>query len=154
MTGIEKQRLYILRILSSLRDCPNCAHRLNYFDAMFRGGDVDAMDLTKTQATDHVGTCPSCKRGLLYTLPFIGDWYFRLVPAETDDRRATAAFFPIGHRVRFDFPTGRPGHHCVGLGKVAAVIINRALQAEYDVDAGAGEIVRVMAEHIQDAGRS
>lgn len=76
MGAIDKQRRYLLLMYSNKKPCPNCAHASTFFEAA--GIDIDALDLT--QKNDPPFACPNCKRALVYTVPLLGGWTWRLVP--------------------------------------------------------------------------
>ena len=77
LSGLDKQKQYVLRQYDKQKPCPNCAAPLNYFEAS--GIAVDDLDLSL--ATDPKAACPACKRELIWTLPMLtGDWHWRLVP--------------------------------------------------------------------------
>ena len=76
LDGIERQRHFILMTENTPRPCPNCAAPLKGWQHRF--ANVDDYDLTG--ATQDKGECPRCHRGIVFTLPLIGDWHWTLVP--------------------------------------------------------------------------
>jgi hypothetical protein len=80
---IDKQRRFVLRMEARPMPCPNCGHGLRRWEAL--GLDVDAYDLNAHHPDE--GTCPNCKRGLRFTLPWpTGDWHWTLIPERRPGR--------------------------------------------------------------------
>lgn len=80
--SIERQRRFILQKLVFPMPCPNCSNRVTWFAAA--GLAVDELDLERSGTSEHACKCPTCKRGLKYTVPFVAvgapGWEWRLVP--------------------------------------------------------------------------
>lgn len=77
---LDRQRQFILQRLVCKNPCPNCGHRLDYFEAA--GIPIDAWDDTSREGAF---CCSVCRRALEYVLPFIafgsnGGWHWSLVP--------------------------------------------------------------------------
>jgi hypothetical protein len=82
LNSLDRQRRFILREYVQPRPCPNCATPLNYFEA--KGIDIDDLQFSNPEH-DHnhdKGHCPICQRGLIFTLPLMGGWRWRLVPID------------------------------------------------------------------------
>src|SRR5215469_3186136 len=77
LTGLDRQRLYLLRIWSAQRACPSCGTKQNYFEASGK-----AIDDVEFVGPEPKFTCitEACKRELIHTVPFFGDWHWTLVP--------------------------------------------------------------------------
>ena len=78
LTGIEKQRRFVLRVLSAKRPCPNCGSAHDVFEVT--GVDIDAYDLMRSDNPDH-GHCPACKSGLQLVVPLQADPHWQKVHA-------------------------------------------------------------------------
>jgi hypothetical protein len=80
LNSLDRQRRFILREYVQPRPCPNCATPLNYFEA--KGIGIDDLDFSNPEQDHDKASCPACKRGLIWTLPFMGSWHWRLVPID------------------------------------------------------------------------
>lgn len=76
ISGLDRQRRFILLNHSAQKACPNCGTRQNVFEAT--GVTIDEYDTNLPGEKE--ATCIECKRGLVYLLPIFGDWRWRLVP--------------------------------------------------------------------------
>lgn len=77
LTTIEQQERFILRQASIPKPCPNCNALVNQFAAA--GLQVNEFSTGSTHE-EYKYQCPKCKRALLFTLPLVGGWIWRLVP--------------------------------------------------------------------------
>lgn len=76
LSGLDKQRQFVLRQLTRGMGCPSCGTIQSYIEAA--GLTVDTIDLNK--ASDDPCKCTACGRGLKYTVPMMGDCHWRLIP--------------------------------------------------------------------------
>ncbi len=76
LSGLDKQRRFVLLQLTRPMGCPNCATALTYVEAA--GLTVDTVDLSKP--SDDPCKCSGCSRELKYTVPMMGDCHWTLVP--------------------------------------------------------------------------
>ena len=79
LTPTEKQQQFVLRSLIQQNACPNCGHRLNFFE----GAAID-LDDWEDKSGLTACKCTACKRALEYVVPVIagtgnGGWHWRLV---------------------------------------------------------------------------
>ena len=80
LTTIEQQKRFILLQFALHKSCPNCATKINVFDAT--GTPIDAYDLNDSRPESF--QCPKCKRGLKWILPLMAShgWHWWLIPEE------------------------------------------------------------------------
>jgi hypothetical protein len=79
---IEKQRRYVLRRLVQKNVCPNCGHKLNFFE-----GAGITIDDWRDKAGGTPCRCTAYGRGLVYVVPYLvlggnGGWHWDLVPID------------------------------------------------------------------------
>jgi hypothetical protein len=79
LTTIQKQVRYIMEMELTRKPCPNCGTPHNLPDAA--GVTIDEFNFA-SKGSDRVGPCTKCKRTLIFTLPFVGDWHWRLDTSE------------------------------------------------------------------------
>jgi hypothetical protein len=77
--GLDKQRQYVMKIEMARKACPNCGELHNVPEAA--GVAFDDYDFSAADS-DRKGPCRKCKRTLIFTVPLMGDWFWRLDPNE------------------------------------------------------------------------
>ena len=78
LSSINRQRRFILTILSEQKGCPNCGTKSTYFEAA--GIALDDLDLLHG-TPDPRCECPKCRRELQRIVPLMGEnWRWRLIP--------------------------------------------------------------------------
>jgi hypothetical protein len=80
LTGLDRQRHYVLATLVTKNRCPNCGTQQNFFE-----GSGIAIDDWQDIAGGTPCRCIACGRELNYVVPFFamlgrGGWYWSLVP--------------------------------------------------------------------------
>lgn len=82
LSGLDKQRRFILQRHSVQMPCPNCGTKQNVFEAT--GVAID--DYDTDAGGEKIGTCIGCKRGLEHVIPFVvaagPGWQWSLVKIE------------------------------------------------------------------------
>lgn len=83
LTGLERQRRFVLRMDSSRLPCPNCGAQQNVFEAA--GIHINDYDFANPPKTFH---CMGCKRELRHDVPLFHSgpalWLWGLVPIPTE----------------------------------------------------------------------
>jgi hypothetical protein len=79
LTTIQKQVRYVMEMELTRKPCPNCGTPHNLPEAA--GVTIDEFNFA-SKGSDRVGPCTKCKRTLIFTLPFVGDWHWRLDTSE------------------------------------------------------------------------
>lgn len=87
LSPLAKQRRYLLRCLVQKNACPNCGHRLNFFEA----AKID-IDSWQGEVSGLKCNCSACNRQINYVVPFLavggsGGWQWHLEPIKPDERR-------------------------------------------------------------------
>lgn len=77
LSGLERQRQYVLRMQVGPFECPNCGTPHAKWE-IHGIADVDDYDLGKLHPDE--GHCKSCGRGLRYCVPLIGGVFIQLIP--------------------------------------------------------------------------
>lgn len=68
LTGLQKQRRFLLRIALTPMPCPICHEPTNKLEAA--GVELDAYDVTGAKDA-HQYRCPHCQAPLTYVVPFM-----------------------------------------------------------------------------------
>src|SRR5436190_23966420 len=79
LTEYQKQVRYIMSQYLRRKPCPNCGEPHSVPEAA--GKTIDEYDFSSGSG-DEKGPCRKCKRTLIFTLPLMGDWHWRLDHAE------------------------------------------------------------------------
>ena len=88
LSGLDKQRRYVLKMATLPMPCPACLTPNTEVDAL--GGDIEAYDFGHAHP-EKPFHCKQCHRELRLTVPFIGTNFWRLAksvdaPPEGDGR--------------------------------------------------------------------
>jgi hypothetical protein len=83
LTGIDKQRKYLVELHSQKRPCPNCAHLMDFYE----GHGIDMDDYNYLATLEKGAECTKCHRALKHVVPLISleGWHWSLVPVDFDD---------------------------------------------------------------------
>lgn len=84
LTGIQKQVHFLMSQGLRCMPCPNCGEPHNLPDAA-GVANVDEFDFGN-HGGDRIGPCRKCGRTLIYTLPIMGGWHWRLDPKEATSK--------------------------------------------------------------------
>ena len=79
LTSIQKQVRFIMEEYLQRKRCPNCGELHSVPEAS--GKTVDDFNFSNSGG-DRAGPCRKCGRTLIFTLPIIGGWHWRLDPEE------------------------------------------------------------------------
>lgn len=71
LSHIEKQERFLTRQFLCKATCPWCDSSSSWFEAL-----TEPATFTWTRSGD-THACPHCKKRIVYTLPFMGPWYWR-----------------------------------------------------------------------------
>lgn len=74
--GLDRQRRFVLQRLTEKLPCPNCGTQQSYVEA--KGFTVDTFEVGKSLGDKC--ECTACHRGIMYTVPMMGDHHWTLVP--------------------------------------------------------------------------
>lgn len=92
LSGLDRQRLFILRVDGTPMPCPACKQPVNLFDAA--GIDLDAYDFGTTK---HAYGCPACGAELEQIVPFIAGggpgWHWEIRHTWLQERLRKAKAF-------------------------------------------------------------
>lgn len=80
LNNIQRQIGFVMAQDLERKACPNCGEAHNVLEAS-GVTDVDAYDFAAGHG-DRKGPCRACGRTLIFTLPMMGGWHWRLDPAE------------------------------------------------------------------------
>lgn len=83
LTSIQKQVRFVMKQHLQRKPCPNCGEEHNVPEAA--GVAVDEYDFSGS-SPDRTGPCRKCKRTLIFTLPMMGGWHWRLDPTEAQPK--------------------------------------------------------------------
>jgi len=86
LTSMQRQVQYVAKLETQRKGCPNCGTLSNLPEAA--GVRVDDFNFAN-HGSDRIGACRGCQRTLIFTLPLIGDWHWRLDPAEATMKEPT-----------------------------------------------------------------
>lgn len=70
LTHMEKQERFLTQQFLCVATCPWCDSHVSWFEAL-----AAPETFTWTNSGD-THACPHCKKRLVYTLPFMGPWYW------------------------------------------------------------------------------
>ena len=79
LTSMQRQVRFVAMMETQRKACPNCGELHNLPEAA--GLSVDEFNFAN-HGSDRIGQCRRCQRTLIFTLPLIGGWHWRLDPNE------------------------------------------------------------------------
>lgn len=71
MTHMERQERFLTHQFLCVATCPWCDSQASWFEAL-----AEPETFTWTRSGD-THACPHCKKRIVYTLPFMGPWYWQ-----------------------------------------------------------------------------
>ncbi len=93
LTGVDRQRQFLLRLWSQQQPCPNCGTLLNVFEAARR--KIDEIDTLSGAELKY--RCTACERELQHVVPLVSiglPWEWRLVHEAGIQRRGIYTIWP------------------------------------------------------------
>lgn len=71
---LEKQERFLINEFLKSRPCVWCDSDVSWFEAI-PPAEVEGFSLAKSTPETH--ECPHCQKRIVYTLPFMGGWFWR-----------------------------------------------------------------------------
>ncbi len=89
LKGLDRQRHYVLSLLTQKTPCPNCGTLQDFFE----GAGIE-IDDWEDRAGGTPCRCVSCGRGLIYVVPMFAilarrAWFWELIPISPKDGGAS-----------------------------------------------------------------